>query len=215
MSGDAEVRGAATGSASDALRELEVRLAAPLDAATCARLVALARALPGRQRAIVAHLAGARRSPAIDALIELSPGLPGVVEGVYHALRLGLTRELGERPAPEHLALEFRASRAHDFEGLLTHAEAAFPEHLERLEIDGKPWHRLALWGPLEGRHGLRRVLLEHGGDLVYLHRKLARLRGARLWLNGWRFESDGAWTVAHQVHLVQAWIDHATQLAS
>ncbi|MCA9661737.1 MAG: hypothetical protein KC486_25590 [Myxococcales bacterium] len=83
-------------------------------------------------------------------------------------------------------------------------------ELAERLEIDGAPAYRLALWaGPR--RQALRDLLRAHGGDLLYLHGRLARLRGARLWLNGWCFASDGPWSAPRQVHLVRAWIDHAS----
>ncbi|MEZ4382515.1 MAG: hypothetical protein R3A79_14355 [Nannocystaceae bacterium] len=204
----------AAGAATDALAELEACLAEPLDAAVCARIAELAREVPGRQRQVISRLAEDRTGAGVDALLRFPPTTPGVVEGVYHALRLGITRELDGRPCPEQLALEFRRSRARAFPELLAHAEAAFPEHLERLELDGAPAYRLSIWtGPR--RQHLRDLLRAHGGDLLYLHGRLARLRGARLWLNGWVFASDGPWTAAHQVHLVRAWVDHASSPAA
>jgi hypothetical protein len=200
----------AAGAATDALAELEACLAEPLDATVCARLGELALRVPGRLRQVITRLAEARIGAAVDALLRFPPTTPGVVEGIYHALRLGITREIGGRPCPEHLALEFRRSRARAFPELLAHAEAAFPDHFERLEIDGAPAYRLALWaGPR--RQALRDLLRAHGGDLLYLHGRLARLRGARLWLNGWCFASDGPWSAPRQVHLVRAWVDHAS----
>lgn len=205
---------AADASPDDPLAELDACLAAPPTEAVCRRLIELLSAVPGRRREVVARLASARESPALGALLTLPPTIPGVVEGVYHGLRLGLTRTIAGRPCPELLALDVRESRARGFPQLLEHAEAAFPGHLERLEIDGRPWRRLTLWAgdAAGGRRALRRLLAEHGDDLAFLHRRLARLRGARLWLSGWRFDADGPWTPAHQVHLVRAWIDHASQ---
>jgi hypothetical protein len=46
--------------------------------------------------------------------------------------------------------------------------------------------------------------------DVQWLHGRLGRLRGTRLWLNGWCFPVDGAWRAPIQVHLVRAWLSWA-----
>lgn len=195
-------------SPAQALAEVDALLAGPLDAGPCARLAALTAEVPGRARAIVGALAAARSGAAVDALLTLPPTTPGVVEGVHQAIRLGVRRIIGDAAAPELLALEFRGSRSRAFPDLLARAIAAFPS-LERLEVAGELWYRIAL-GPGDDRRALRRVLGGHAHDLVYLHGRLGRLRGTRLWLNGWCLATAGPWTPAHQVHWIRAWIDRA-----
>lgn len=190
-----------------ALAELDALLQAhpPLSPDVCARLGALARAIPGRRRR-VAEALGREASPAaVDALLTFPPG--EAVLGVHRALRAGACREVAGRPCPAQLTLEFRPSRARAFPDLLARAAAAFGPWLERLLVDGQLWYRLALWPAAEPR--LHRHLTGHGQDLLWLHGHLARLRGTRLWLNGWLFPAGGAWTPAHQVHLVHGWLDH------
>jgi len=197
--------------APDELAELDRLLSSPVERGDCGRLLELAARLPGRQRQVITALSQAHHGPALDALQSFPPATPGVLEGLYHGIRNGITREIDGQPAPEQLALEFRHSRAKTFPALLAHADAAFPEHVERLEMAGKRWYRLSIWAGPKRRH-LRHLLGERGSDLVYLHGRLARLRHARLWLNGWSFDGDGPWTAPHQVHLVQAWIEHASR---
>lgn len=195
-------------SPAQALAEVDALLDGPLGAAACARLAALTAEVPGRARAIASALAAAQSGGAVDALLSLPPTTPGVVEGVYQAIRVGVCRLLGDTVAPEHLALEFRSSRSRAFPDLLARALAAFPA-LERLEVAGERWYRIAL-GPEDDRRALRRRLGGHTQDLLYLHGRLGRLRGTRLWLNGWCLPTDGPWTPAHQVHWIRAWIDRA-----
>ncbi|MEZ4454481.1 MAG: hypothetical protein R3B09_33830, partial [Nannocystaceae bacterium] len=196
-------------SPAQALAEVDALLAEPLVAASCDRLAALTAEVPGRARAIVRALAEARHGAAVDALLRLPPSAPGVVEAVYQAIRLGVRRELGGALCAEHLALEFRGSRARAFPDLLARALAAFPA-LERLEVDGERCYRITI-GPEPERRALRRLVSGHEGDLLYLHGRLGRLRGTRLWINGWCLPADGPWTPAHQVHWIRAWLDRAT----
>ncbi len=195
----------------DDLSALDRLLSAPIERDVCERLVRLAGRFPGRQRQVITALSQAHHGPALDALRDFPPAAPGVLEGLYHGIRHGISREIDGRPSPEHLALEFCHSRAKAFPDLLAHVDSAFPEHIERLELAGKRWYRLAIWAEPK-RRLVRQLLRERGSDLVYFHGRLARLRQTRLWLNGWSFESDGPWTAPHQVHLVQAWIEHASR---
>lgn len=192
------------------LAELDALLQArsPLSGEACARLAALAAAIPGRRRRVAELLAREASPAAVDALLTFSPGEPGVLLAVHRALRAGVCRDLAGRPSPAQLTLEFRPSRARAFPDLLARAAVAFGPWLEHLLVDGQLWYRLALWPGDDGPR-LRRHLAGHGQDLLWLHGHLARLRGTRLWLNGWLFSPGSAWTPAHQVHLVHAWLDH------
>ncbi|HGG57056.1 MAG TPA: hypothetical protein ENK31_04610 [Nannocystis exedens] len=192
------------------LAELDALLSAPLAARDCQRICQLARSFPGRLRRVITSLSQVRQSAGVDALCSLKASEAGVLEGLCHAFRLGCTREIDGHKAPELLALEFRHSRARAFPALVAHAEAAFPEQLQRLTLGRERWFRLVLRAT-PNRRALRLLLREHGDDLVYLHRHLSRLRRTRLWINGWCFESS-RWTCAKQVYLVQAWIEHASQ---
>jgi len=195
----------------DELRELDELLRGPVDGPQCARLAELVVHFPGRQRQVITRLTQSRHSAGVEALLSFPPTIPGVLEGMYHGIRLGLTRDQEGHRAPEIFALEFPHSRAKSFPALLAHARAAFPDHVENLTVEGKRWYRLSI-AATGSRRILRQLLTAHGGDLVYLHGRLAKLRRARLWLNGWRFASAGPWTSAHQVHLVQAWVEHASR---
>lgn len=199
-----------THSSAKQLATLDALLNAPLEASDCQRISRLARIFPGRRRQVITSLAKVRQSSSIDALCTFPASEAGVLEGLYHSFRLGCTRELDGHTAPELLALEFRHSRARAFPALVAHAVAAFPEQLDRLTLGRERWFRLTLRAT-PSRRALRLLLREHGDDLVYLHRHLGRLRHTRLWLNGWCFESSGPWTCAQQVHLVRAWIEHAS----
>ncbi len=198
-------------SSADPLATLDALLSAPLKPGDCQRICRLARIFPGRRRQVITSLAEVRQSASVDALCTLPASEAGVLEGLYHAFRLGCTREFDGHTAPELLALEFRHSRARAFPVLVAHAHAAFPEQLERLTLGRERWFRLTL-RTTPTRRALRLLLREHGDDLVYLHRHLGRLRHTRLWLNGWSFASNGPWTCAQQVHLVRAWIEHASR---
>lgn len=197
----------------DALRELDALLAGPeLDDAAVARAMALVAHAPGRLRAVVAALARAGTPAAIEALLGV-PQVPGALEAVARALARGLTRALpGPVAAPVFFALDFRGSRARPFPDLLRRAQlvAADPAgalRLDVLRVDGRPAYRLSFWPgtlPPRPRAALARA---RAADLALLHGRLARLRGTRLWLNGFCFADDGPVSVAAQGHLLTAWL--------
>ncbi|PCC75781.1 hypothetical protein SAMN02745121_07798 [Nannocystis exedens] len=202
-----------TGDADEVLRELDALLArGELDEPAVARLVALAPRAPGRLRAVVGALAAAGGPAAVAGLLTL-PQVPGALEAVARALARGLTRALpGSAAAPVFFALDFRGSRARPFPDLLRRAQlvAADPSgalRLDVLRVDGKPAYRLSFWPdtlPARARAGLARAC---AADLALLHGRLARLRGTRLWLNGFCFADDGPVSVAAQGHLLAAWL--------
>lgn len=201
----------------DALAELDALLARDrLDDAACLRLAALAPRVPGRLRAVVAALAACPAPAALDALLTV-PQVPGALEALARAFAGGRTRTFtgpDGRPvaAPVVLALDFRGSRARPFPDLLRRAEllAADPDgavRLEALRVDGRPHWRLSFW-PDElppRRRAARARALEP--DLALLHGRLARLRGARLWLSGFCLPADGPVSPAAQAHLLRAWL--------
>lgn len=201
-----------TRDATDALRELDDLLARPLDDDDVARAMALVAHAPGRLRAVVAALAALATPAAILALLG-APQVPGALEAVARALARGLTRALpGSVAAPVFFALDFRGSRARPFPDLLRRAQlvAADPSgalRLDVLRVDGRPAYRLSFWPetlPPRPRAALARARV---ADLTLLHARLARLRGARLWLNGFCFADDGPVSVAAQGHLLAAWL--------
>lgn len=198
----------------DRLAELDGLLAlattAPLSATDCARVVALTEAAPGRKRKVVNALSHQRDAAAIDALLTLPAKTPGVVEAVFGALRDGVTREIDGRPCPRMLALEFRASRSKRFPELLAHAEAGFGARLERLELGAQLHYRVSLFEDPPERARLRRDARAVELDLIHLHRDLARLKGTRLWLNGWCFEDGSALGPSRRGPLLRAWLDWA-----
>lgn len=213
---------AADADAAAALLELDALLAAdpPADA-SCPRLAVLAARVPGRQRQVVAALARAGTSAAVDALLALPPEAPGALEAVHRLLAAGVRRDLssgtgsnGHVPAdslaPPLLALEFRGSRARGFPDLVRRAQAlaAGPgAELVALDVAGKRRYRLAFWparvAPAALAAGLRAAHL----DLVWLHARLARLQGTRLWLSGWCLDGAGPHGPAAQAHLLQGWL--------
>ena len=191
-----------------ALAELDAVLAAPRPLAprACARLLDLLPLVPGRRRQVAEALARDLTPAAVDALLHLAPqAAPGVAVAVHRAIRAGICRDLDGHPAPHLLALDFRPSRARAFPPLLARAQAAFGPWLDRLRVGDQRWYRLALWPS----PALRRHLATHGQDLLWLHAHLGKLRGARLWLNGWCIPAAGPWSHPTQVHLVHAWLDH------
>ncbi|WAS98247.1 hypothetical protein [Nannocystis punicea] len=202
-----------TGDADEALSELDVLLArGDTSDEAAARLIALAPRVPGRLRAVVAALAAVGTPVAVAGLLGL-PQVPGALEAVARALAGGLTRALpGSAAAPVFLALDFRGSRARPFPDLLRRAQlvAADPSgavRLDVLRVDGKPAYRLSFWPdtlPPRPRAALARAC---AADLALLHGRLARLRGTRLWLNGFCFADDGPVSVAAQGHLLAAWL--------
>lgn len=123
--------------------------------------------------------------------------------------------------APRVLALDFRSSRTRAFPDLVHRAQAvaavarAFAV-FEALAVHdtpgGRHHYRLSFWTehapPLAVAAALRAVHL----DLTWLHARLVRLRGTRLWLNGWSFADDHPIGPAAQAHLLQAWLRWAEQ---
>lgn len=179
-----------------------------LDADACARMVELTGLVPGWMKR-VAHALSAQRSAAgVDALRRLQPGVPGVVEGLHQAFAHGVVRVGADgSDAPAMLALDFRRSRSKTFDELLQRAQSVFGDAFEVLRVKSKLHYRVSLFG---GRGTLagRAAAISH--DVTWLHGKLARLRGTRLWLNGWCFEADGAFKAPVQAHLVRAWLGWA-----
>lgn len=195
--------------AAQALEQLLARARrSALPAEDCQRLVEHVALVPGRLRQ-VAHALSAQRDPAsVDALLQLPPHVPGVVEGVHAAILLGVTRRRRDgQPCPAQLALDFRRSRARAFEEALARAHQVFGPDLERLDVDGQPCFRVTV---TEGRGTLAGRVAVIAQDVQWLHARLGRLRGTRLWLGGWCFPVDGPWRAPIQVHLVRAWLQWA-----
>lgn len=208
-----------------ALAELDALLARPdLDDAAVARLAALVPHVPGRQRPVVAALAALGTPAAVAALLEL-PHVPGALEAVSRALAGGLTRDLppplGSAPiaaparAPVFLALDFRGSRARPFPDLLRRAQllAADPGgalRLEVLRVGDRPAYRLSFWPETLAPRARAALARASAPDLALLHARLARLRGTRLWLNGFCLDPGGRVSPAAQSHLLSAWLARA-----
>jgi hypothetical protein len=178
---------------------------APLPAEACWQIVEDLPLAPGLLRRAALALSNQADGPAIDALLTLPAGIPGVVEGVYKAMRQGVRRRrVDGDECPAVLALDFRRSRAQTFADALRRAWAVFGDGLEFLEVDGKPAYRLRL---AAGRGTLAGRAAAAAQDVQWLHGRLAPLRGTRLWLNGWCFPSDGTLRCPAQVHLVRGWL--------
>lgn len=207
MSSDAAANEeAASIPAEQALAELDALLAraerSKLDARACARLVELVEVVPGRLRALGLALADQRTAAAVDALLALPAQAPGVIEGCFQALRAGIRRVRRDgEPFPALVALDFRHSRARAFPDLLARAQAAFPGRLERLVVEGRSIYRIAL-----APHDVTAP-----EELATLHGRLSKLKGTRLWLNGWCFAQDGPMRGPAQVHLLRAWLEWAS----
>jgi len=223
------------GEPAEDLLALDALLAAedpPSDDA-CRRLAALTARVPGRSRRVAAALGRASTSAAVDALLTLPPGAPGVLEALHGCFARGVRRDLTLGPgllghvltgseahpapliAPPLLALDFRGSRASRFPELVRRAQtlglapgAAF----EALDLDGKRRYRLAFWPDRVPPMALAVALRASHLDIVWLHARLARLQGSRLWLSGWCFASHGPHSPTTQSHLLQAWLHFAEQ---
>jgi hypothetical protein len=197
---------------SDAARALERLLAraqkGPLTAEECQRLVEHVALVPGRLRPVARALSAQRDAAAVDALLQLPPHVPGVVEGVHGAIAAGVTRRRRDgQPCAPLLAIDFRRSRARGFAEVLARARQAFGPELERLDVDGQACYRVTL---REGRGTLAGRVAAVAQDVQWLHARLGRLKGTRLWLGGWCFPVDGPWRAPIQVHLVRAWLSWA-----
>ncbi len=178
----------------------------------CRRITELAPAVPGRLRRIVEALGHQGDAPAVDALLALPASAPGTVEALFGALRRGVVRRTDEgHEFPHMLALEFRSSKSRRFPGLLAHASAAFGPRLERIRVDARLHYRFAL---IERRCEDLAALREQAApielDVEHLHRELARLRGVRLWLNGWCFDDRSNIAPKLRTPLLRAWFQWA-----
>lgn len=197
------------------LEELDALLAlagsGAVDGPACARMVELVEAVPGRRRAVVAALGRQRSAAAVEALLDLPEATPGVVEGVFQALRAGVRRELAGQAAPRMLALEFRSSKAKRFPAIVERARAAFGAELERLRVDETIHYRVALFEQRPARPSLAARVRERAFDLERIHGDLLRLRGVRLWINGWCFDDSGLSPKA-RVPLLRGWLDWARE---
>lgn len=196
----------------EAAQALELLLSrarrAPLPAADCQRLLEHVGLVPGRLRHVAIALSMQRDAAAVDALLQLAPHVPGVVEGVHAAITEGVTRRRRDgEPCPALLALDFRRSRAKAFDDVLARAQQVFGDDLEHLDVDGQPCFRVSL---RDGRGTLAGRVAAAAQDVQWLHGRLARLKGTRLWINGWCFPVDGPWRAPIQVHLVRAWLSWA-----
>lgn len=182
---------------------------APLCAEECGRLVGhVLAAAPGLLRPAAHALSAQRDAAAVDALLRLPGTVPGVVEGIYGAVSHGIVRRRQDgTPCPAMLAIDFRRSRAKSFALIFERARRVFGPGLEPLLAGTQPHFRFALKqgrGTLAGRVSAATV------DVQWLHARLGRLKGTRLWLNGWRFDADGSIRAAAQVHLVRGWLSWA-----
>ncbi len=180
----------------------------PLSAPECQQLVEQVGLVPGRLKT-VAHALSAQRDPAaVDALLQLSPQVPGVIEGLHAAILAGVRRrwKSGD-PCPYLLALDFRRSRARAFSELLQRAEQVFASDFEVLDVKGRLHYRVSV---TEGPGTFAGRVAAKSQDIQWLHARLGKLRGTRLWLNGWCFPVDGDWRAPVQIHLLRAWLSWA-----
>jgi hypothetical protein len=197
---------------SEAVEALELLLSrarrGALPAEDCQRLLEHVALVPGRLRQVAQALSAQRDAAAIDALLQLPPHVPGVVEGVHAAIAAGVARRRRDgEPCPPLLAIDFRRSRAKGFHEVLARAQQAFGPELERLGVDGQPCFRVSV---REGRGTLAGRVAAVAQDVQWLHGRTGRLKGTRLWLNGWCFPVDGPWRAPIQVHLLRAWLSWA-----
>ncbi|NVB43074.1 hypothetical protein G6O69_34950 [Pseudenhygromyxa sp. WMMC2535] len=210
-----------------ALEELDALLAlasaGPLGVDACLRMAALVEQVPGRAPKVASALGRQRDAAAVEGLLALPVDTRGVVEGLYAALRCGARREQAAGgQAPRMIALEFRSSRSRRFPRLVERAHEAFGGRLERLRIDDVIHYRVALLDAEPGGEGeggedadalapaasLRRRVQPLELDLLGLHRDMQRLRGVRLWLNGWRFDDGGPLRPAAREPLLRGWLE-------
>jgi hypothetical protein len=185
-----------------------------LDNNACATLVQLSATLPGRRMRVVEALRRQRDPAALDALLGLPSRTPGVVEAVFAGLRHGVARPHTDGSEfPRMLALEFRSSKARRFPTLVERATAAFGAKLERLRVADSLYYRFAVFETdAEDRAlGLAERVRPLTLDIEGIHRDLLRLRGVRLWLNGWCFDDRSSLQPPVRVPLLRGWLDWAT----
>lgn len=178
-------------------------------AGECQQMVELVAVVPGWIKRVAHALSAQRSAPGVEGLRRLPPGVPGVVEGLHHAFASGVTRvRLDGSAAPAMLAVDFRRSRARTFADILARAQAVFGEGFETFRIGTELRYRFGLQatrGTLAGQAAAASV------DLGWLHARLAKLKGTRLWLNGWPFDPHGPFSGNIQVHLLRAWLSWAS----
>ena len=192
----------------DATALIERARRRPLSPQECQRLVGqVLSAAPGLLKPAAHALSAQRDAAAVDALLSLPPTVPGVVEGLYHALSSGVRRRRrDDTECRAMLAMDFRRSRSRGFQEILDRARRVFPQ-LEQLQIGNRTQYRFRLE---EGRGTLAGRVAAATVDVQWLHQRLAKLKGSRLWLNGWRFDAEGPVRPPAQVHLVRGWLSWA-----
>ena len=174
----------------------------------CHRMVDLVQRVPGYIKRVAHALSAQRSAGGVDGLLRLPHGVPGVVEGLYQAFAHGVARRrVDGTPAPPTIAIDFKRSRAKSFDELLERARAVFGDGFQTLRVGKAIHHRFGLYGA-RGTLAGRAAAIAH--DLQWLHSRLSRLKGTRLWLNGWSFPAEGPLKSAIQVHLVRAWLSWA-----
>lgn len=189
---------------------LELARTSTLGVDDCVRMVELTADLPGRRARVVDALRQQRAPAALDALLTLPSQTPGVVEAVFAGLRHGVARpRLDGSAFPHMLALEFRSSKAARFPALIERATAAFGVRLERLRVADSLHYRFALFDDADA--SLTAEVRPLALDIEGIHRDLLRLRGVRLWLNGWCFDDHSPLRPPVRVPLLRAWLDWAT----
>jgi len=190
-----------------------------LDASACATLVELSAELPGRRARVVEALGRQRDAAALDGLLALPSQTPGVVEGLFAGFRHGVARRRASREpsglivSPRMLALEFRSSKSRRFPALVERATAAFGAGLERLRVGDALHYRFAVFERDPAGSGEARLCTRVRPlalDIEGIHRDLLRLRGVRLWLNGWCFDDRSPLRPPVRVPLVRGWLDWA-----
>lgn len=182
-----------------------------LPANACQTLVELSAELPGRRARVVEALRRQRDSAALDALLALPSQTPGVVEAVFAGLRHGVARSWADQAASRMLALEFRSSKSRRFPALVERATAAFGAGLERLRVGDTLHYRFAVFERSTPKPELQARVGPLALDIEGIHRDLLRLRGVRLWLNGWCFDDASPLRPPVRVPLLRGWLDWAT----
>lgn len=219
--------------AHDPVAELDALLAAGrahgFDWTDAHRCVDLLDFVPGRTAVVARALDDALDASSLDALWRLPPDVPGVLEGAHRGIRRGLSRPWpmrgSERPveglamrfAPRRLAIDFPASRARHFPATLARAheslgagatplDAPLRTRLEALEVGRKRHYRACVdLSP-------QTTLSDQKGDVAVefeqLRGNLARLKGVRLWINGWQVGARVPVPDRARALLVAAWFE-------
>ncbi|PRP99057.1 hypothetical protein ENSA5_28990 [Enhygromyxa salina] len=187
--------------------------AGTLDAPACGQLLELSALVPGRLRRVVDTLSRQRHAAAVDVLLGLPADTRGIIEALFSALRHGVTRTRPDGAAfPAMMALEFRTSTSRRFPALRERASAAFGRDLERIRVGGKLHYRLALIDDPTREPSLSARVAPLELDIERLHQDLARLRGVRLWLNGWCFDDHSNIRAPARAPLLRGWLEWARE---